>query len=289
MKRSTSTAPGTVPSVATQGIVTPEGVELDFAQAGLGSRILAFAVDVVVRLIVLWVAIFALASSATVVDETSLIVVFIVLGFVLVLGYPAILETVFDGRTPGKALLGIRVVTAEGGPVRFRHAAIRSALSTVDFFLGFGVVAVVSILGSGKGQRSGDVVAGTIVVRNRRAATDTHPVVFSVPPGWEGVAASIPADRVTSELYVLIRSYLLRVHDLAPEAAAALGVDLRDAVARRIGTAIDSATDPGGFLVTVAATAQRRFGTLHVPARPPGDPVPVWNGPMPAPVWGDAP
>ena len=89
------------------------------------------------------------------------------LTFVVLWGYPTVMETLWRGRTIGKIALGLRVVTVEGAPVRFRHAAIRATLGLVDFLLTSGAGAVVSVLMTHRSQRLGDLVAGTVVLRER--------------------------------------------------------------------------------------------------------------------------
>ena len=79
-------------------------------------------------------------------------------------------ETLWRGRTLGKAALGLRVVTVEGAPVRFRHAAIRATLGLVDFFAHVRRARCSrSLLLTRRSQRLGDLVAGTIVLRERTA------------------------------------------------------------------------------------------------------------------------
>jgi uncharacterized RDD family membrane protein YckC len=124
--------------LTSEGIVTPEGVLLEFAIAGIGSRSLGFLIDLAVRAALLWLVFLGTAAGGIVVDETVLVVISIAAVFSALLVYPALFETVWNGRTPGKMAMGLRVVTVEGAPVRFRHAAIRSALGIVDFLLGAG-------------------------------------------------------------------------------------------------------------------------------------------------------
>jgi uncharacterized RDD family membrane protein YckC len=71
-----------------------------------------------------------------------------------------------DGRTPGKRLLGLRVVSDDGGPVDDRASFLRNALRLVDG-LGYWTVAVLVLAYRGDGRRVGDVAGGTLVVRER--------------------------------------------------------------------------------------------------------------------------
>ena len=267
--------------------MTPEAVLLEFAEAGLGSRSLAFLVDLAVRAGVLYSTVFVLGAAGFVIDETIVVVLLTALGFSLVLAYPAICETIWDGRTPGKMLLGLRVVTVEGAPIRFRHAAVRAGLGIVDFLVGAGSVAIVSALLTRRSQRLGDLAAGTIVVRDRQATSASHAIVFRPYPGWEPFAAALDTSAMTEERHALVRSFLLRSRQLRPPARAALGAQLTDAVARTIGTQLPPGTDPEGFLVAVAANYQQRSapspttGPPSAPSAPPveDEPPPTWGMP----------
>src|SRR5512132_1702720 len=151
-------------------MVTPEAVALEFRTANVGSRILAYLVDQLVVFGVIVIAAIALGLLAAGSDSVGAgLPEWVAATLVLLLisiwyfGYPIAMETLWHGRTLGKAVLGLRVVTSEGAPVRFRHAAIRAFLGVVDFLLTSGFAAVVAILASRNNQRLGDMVAGTLV------------------------------------------------------------------------------------------------------------------------------
>ena len=87
-------------------------------------------------------------------------------------------------------------------------------------------------LATRQSQRLGDLAAGTIVIRERQAAAFSQPIVFHPPPGWEPYGAALDVSALSDEGYILVRSFLLRVDDLRPEARAERGADLATAVAR---------------------------------------------------------
>jgi uncharacterized RDD family membrane protein YckC len=250
--------------VVAAGIVTPEAVRLEFQQAGLASRMLAFVIDLAVQyalLIALFVGASALASSG--VEPGGVVAALVYVGVFLVLfGYPAGMETLWRGRTLGKAALGLRVVTVEGAPIRFRHAAIRAILALVDLYVTSGAVGVVSVLVTRRSQRLGDLVAGTIVLRERtaRAAARTlTPVRFAPPPGLEPYAATLSVVPLDHEDYGTIRSFLLRAPSLTPAARADLAAQLALPLAARLHTTPPPGVPPEAFLVCVAAAFQRRM------------------------------
>lgn len=254
---------------AQRGIVTPEAVLLEFETASVGSRVLAQVIDMGVRMLGLYVVAAAVGIASGTVDDSGVVIVFVISIFLLMFGYPAILETVWNGQTVGKRAIGLRVVTVEGAPVRFRHAAIRSLLAVVDFFFPpVGVAATVSVLLTRRNQRLGDVFAGTIVLRERTGAAFPIPVSFPPLPGYEAYTRTLDVGAVTPEQYALIRSFLIRVNTLLPDARARLALGLANPVATAMGHTPPAGVTPEAFLVSVAAAYQLRLGGPPVPLPP---------------------
>jgi uncharacterized RDD family membrane protein YckC len=284
-------------------LVTPEAVVLQFETAGLGSRILARALDTVIQVafllaLLLVLALFRAASGAA--TGTAFLIIFLFGLFLDLFVYSAFLETVWRGQTIGKRALGLRVVTREGAPIHFRHAAIRSALWLVDGLLFAGpTIGVGTMLLTRQSLRTGDMVAGTIVVRERSGARAPTAVTFAVPPGCEPYVASIDVGGLTAELYEAVRSFLLRGGSLAPQVRLPLAVSFARPVAARIRHNPPAWVGPELFLACVAAAYQRRYGApAPAPvsngwgpptsgAAPPGwypPPVPQPSNPLPTPV-----
>jgi len=261
---------------AVRGVVTPEAVVLEFETASVGSRMLAQIVDLLVRFGLLYVLGIAAVLSSTA-GNTVGIVMLIVGIFLIIFGYPAIVEARWNGQTPGKRVLGLRVVTVEGAPVRFRHTSIRSMLAIVDFLLPpIGVTATIVVLLNRQNQRLGDVFAGTIVLRERTGAAFPMPVSFPPIYGYELYARSLDVGGVTPEQYAVVRSFLTRVNVLTPAARAHIATRLANAVAVSMHHTPPAQVGPETFLVSVAAAYQLRQGGPPVPL-PPW--VPQWGQP----------
>lgn len=285
------------------GIVTPEAVRLEFEGANLGTRIIALVLDLLVQFVLfLIITVAAVALSEGIgeaLPDWVAIVLVLLASFGVLWGYPIGFETLWRGRTPGKAALGLRVVTTEGAPVRFRHAALRGVLGVVDFYISLGLVAVLTVLLSRRQQRLGDMVAGTLVLRERTAAArDVRAQRFEVPPGAEAYAATVDTAGMTADDYATVRGFLLRAATLEPGARARLGTDL----ARRLAAALAHVPPPGVspelFLAVAAARYQERSGAPGGPARTwaphagpatlPG-PAPAAPTPTPTPAPDPAP
>jgi uncharacterized RDD family membrane protein YckC len=243
-------------------MVTPEAVALEFRTANLGSRILAYLLDMVIVGLgilagLLAVALVGQASDVVVPDWVALTIVLVLLpGWWL--GYFIAFETLWRGRTPGKAALGLRVVTKEGAPVRFRHAAIRALLGLVDFLVLGGFLAVVFILLTRDNQRLGDLVAGTLVLRERSALAAPAPVSFAPPPGLEAYAATLDPSGVGTEEYLAVRTFLTRAASLAPGPRSALALQLANPLAAKLRPPPPAGISPEAYLRCVAAAYQQR-------------------------------
>src|SRR5690606_26380883 len=142
---------------------TPEGVALRLPAAGPVPRALAWLIDLGIRVVVLSVSAGLLGALGK--AGTGLYFIFV---FVLLWAYPVVFEALFDGQTPGKRALELRVVSGDGAPVGWLAALVRNLLRTVDMLpvgYGFGLV---SSLADPYGRRLGDMVAGTLVVHAPR-------------------------------------------------------------------------------------------------------------------------
>lgn len=271
------------------GIVTPEAVLLEFETAGVGSRTVAEVLDLLVQFGVLLALTLVLSLASTGgldVGQTLAIVLVLLMVFLVLVGYPVAMETLWNGRTLGKAAMGLRVVTSEGGPVRFRHAAIRGIFGLVEIWVFIGSIAVVSMLVTQRNQRVGDLVAGTIVVRERSAAGPGVAVRFPVPSGFESYVASLDVTPLIAEQYSVVRSFLMRVLELSPHARAALAVRLANHTASLLRHTPPPTVGPELFLVCVAAAYQRRHGAPSVDTLGHAAPGAVVPGlPPPPPSW----
>jgi uncharacterized RDD family membrane protein YckC len=250
------------------GVVTPEAVLLELDTASVASRSVSALIDVAVMAGTLLAVslLVALVDGTTAVPGWMSISVLLFTVFLVLFGYPAAAETFWRGRTVGKMALGLRVVTSEGAPIRFRHAAIRSMLGIVDFWLPpGGAVALLAVLGTARDQRLGDLVAGTIVLRERQAGARATALWFLVPAGLESYAASIDTTPMTPAQYQLVRSFLLRTGELTTAARWAHGVELSRLLGRHLGHLPPPGLPPEAFLTCAAAMYQRR--TVR---RPPG-------------------
>jgi len=269
-------------------MVTPEAVALDLPPANVGSRLFGFALDwaFIVFVGVLLSLGFSAALRGVNLGVGWVIAAFVLLYGGLIFGYPVACETLWRGRTLGKAAMGLRVVTVEGAPVRFRHAAIRNALGLVEFGLTGGAVAVLSVLLTRRHQRVGDLVAGTLVLRERTGLRAPTPMAFTVPPGLEPYAATLDVTALTAQDYTAVRTYLVRAATLSAGMRWWLSEQVATPVSTRVRPVPPAGVSAEPWLACVAAVYQAGRAGWSPPPPPPPPPGfgPVAGSPWAAPA-----
>jgi uncharacterized RDD family membrane protein YckC len=162
--------------------------------------------------------------------------IYAVVAFLFFWGYDVAFEVLASGRTPGKRWNGLRVVRSGGQPIGFLASATRNLLRVIDFLPSFYLVGIISVFATARNQRLGDIVAGTVVLRERRAGV-TSPSgampVYAYSTGASGAAWDVSA--ITAEELAAVRSFLERRNDIdwnaRNELAATIAARLRPKVA----------------------------------------------------------
>jgi len=222
---------------------TPESIAFSYELAGLGSRFLALVVDQAIQFATLG-AIFTgivlaasrfpkhLARVAPVAAEKlgeSLAIAFIIaVAFAVLFGYFILSEAVWNGQTPGKRLLGLRVVRDGGYPIDFGASLIRNLIRVGEALVGYYILAAISALISPENKRLGDLAAGTIVVRDARLAAPRPLAARDKEATYASTAY------VAGEERALIKRFLERRDTLAPDRRKALAAHLAARVRGRM-------------------------------------------------------
>jgi len=151
-------------------VATPERVSFRLETAGLGSRFVAQLIDgAALSGIVIAVGLASVALGVLTRNALLATLVFVLLGLVAGWAYLIVPEALWAGKSLGKLALGLRVVDAQGGPITAGQAIVRNLLRIVDFLPVYYAVGAIAIFVSSRNQRLGDMVAGTVVVRDRAA------------------------------------------------------------------------------------------------------------------------
>lgn len=148
-------------------VVTGDAVVLDVQIAQLPVRTLSALIDIAVMVIGYLLGLMLWAATLTEFDTALSNAILLIFTVLVIVGYPLILETATRGRSVGKIALGLRVVSDDGGPERFRQALFRALASLVEIWMLFGSPAIICSILSPKAKRIGDIFAGTVVVNER--------------------------------------------------------------------------------------------------------------------------
>src|SRR6266550_899560 len=248
------------------GIETPEHVDVQFELAGVGSRLAAGLLDLVLLilgLLALWIgggAVLGSLFTAPGMARSWLSAAMIILTFCFIWGYFTLFEALNGGRTPGKQALGIRVVMDTGRSITPAAALVRNLVRFVDCYIPIPFApALVTMFLHPSNKRPGDLAAGTIVVRDRPtdwvlgAATESASPADPIETG--------PPDLSEDEFRLLDR-FFARLSELNPDVQVRMTSDL----VRRFETRIPRrSADPQGYLVSVFAEEQRKRRSRFAP------------------------
>ncbi len=241
-------------------IETPEQVDLQFPIAGVGSRFIAVMIDHLIQavpyvLLIIGLAIFAAnsktatAAGADKLDAAAkwVIAFFIFLNFLWIWGYFALFEGYWNGRTPGKYVMKLRVLKDSGRSITLFESMARNLLRFVDYLPSMYFTGVIAMLCNKQNKRLGDLAAGTIVVHERLAEqplmryADTDSAQSYTPQAQAARAAGetlLPADAVAKlkpeDLHV-IETFFGRALDLDLQTRAQLAERMAERLAAKMG------------------------------------------------------
>ncbi|NEP78905.1 MAG: RDD family protein [Okeania sp. SIO3B3] len=224
---------------------TPESVELDFDLAGVGNRAYALLIDYIIwSLILLFVLIFGIFFSIQFLDiwkafggddeQASLWIISIqlLILFVIYVGYFVIFETIWQGQTPGKRYVKIRVIRDDGRPVRLQQTTLRALFRPVDDTLFIGMLL---ILFSKKEKRLGDWVAGTIVIQEVKEVADIISTSETAKKLANYLLEEADISQILPEDFAVIREYLQRSKLMTKQAKIELSKKLATQIKEIIG------------------------------------------------------
>ncbi len=279
-------------------LVSGEAVEFDIRYARLGSRALALLLDIGVQIVLALVLYFVLsiliglAFAGGFGDVALIIAGLAIVSVVVLVGYPAAMETLTRGRTLGKLAMGLRVVRDDGGPIRFRHALTRALVRVALEWPGLlpplvWVPSLTTMLLNPQGKRLGDLAAGTIVIHDRTPATWGW--VPAMPAPLVVWAGTLDLTGLGDDLALAVRHYLARNREIREPARSRLGYALASEVAACTTPPPPPGTPGWAYLAAVLAERNRRAMRRLATARTAT--ATVWpelvrelRGPMPVPV-----
>ena len=247
---------------------TPENVVVSYDLAGVGSRFIAAATDSLIQIVLILLVVLAMAVAGGLATSNHalrglsgddpvqfgvwVVALLLLALFLLLWGYYAAFEMLWNGQTPGKRLVRLRVLRESGYPTGPIESLIRNLVRIVDYLPTSYMLGVTAILLTRRAQRLGDLAAGTIVVKERRVGSPR--TLAALPP--EQALPPQQAVLFTRDDVALARDFLLRRHELPPDRRGALAGEIAGRFRARLGEPGDVAATPEGdewLLARVAA------------------------------------
>jgi uncharacterized RDD family membrane protein YckC len=262
-------------------MVTGDAVVLDVQIAQLPVRALAALIDLTVVFIVYIFGFTLWAVAISDLDDALSAAVLIVFTVLSIVGYPVIFEVATRGRSLGKMALGLRVVSDDGGPERFRQALFRALSGFIEIWTLAGAPAVVCSMLSPKGKRIGDVFAGTMVVSERGPKM---PPPVPMPPDLAWWASSLQLSGLRPEQAELARQFLARANQLEPAMRDQMAHRIYAEVVAQISPPPPASAPPPLVLAAVLAERHRRELARLRPSAPVTWPPPPTGPAAPLPT-----
>jgi uncharacterized RDD family membrane protein YckC len=240
-------------------VVTGEAVVLDVPCARFPSRLLALLLDMAVQIVLGVAVLLIIGATGGHLNAAAGAAVVVTAAVAIIVGYPAAFETLARGRSLGKMALGLRVVSDDGGPERFRQALVRAMAAVVEIWMFTGAPALICSLLSARGKRLGDLFAGTFVIQERLPRrSGLPPLLAVVPPPLIGWSQALQLSGLNDQTAERAASYLRRFYELTPAARDELGQRIAAAVAAQVAPPPPPGTPPAAFLSAVLAVRRQR-------------------------------
>ena len=258
-------------------VITGEAVVIDVPLARFPSRTLALLIDIAIQLVLLFglggVALAAGAGGGL--DAAAVAAISLTVSVAIIVGYPTLFETLSRGRSLGKLALGLRVVSDDGGPERFRQALMRALAGVLEIWLTIGFLALLTSLLSSGGKRLGDIFAGTFVITERLPGPrGTTAPMSALPPALVAWAATAELSGLTDATAETARQYLSRYFDFTPATREEFGRRIAAAVTAQVTPPPPADTSPPDYLSAVLAERRERAHARMAGPASPGSPAP---------------
>ncbi len=162
-------------------IETAQNVNIVQNTAGVVDRCLAFLLDLL--LIGCYIILMAIINAYLLILEENVFIMMMTFTLPPIL-YHLLWEMFWNGQSPGKAVMKIRVVKLDGSKPEFSNYLLRWLLRLIDIGASGGGVALVTILLNGKGQRVGDIAAATTVISEKQRVGFSQTILMDIPDGY---------------------------------------------------------------------------------------------------------
>jgi len=229
-------------------IKTPEQVDISYTVAGLGTRFMALAIDMILQYILLFilfitfVIMLVLAELDFLNDFSQWYIAIIIISISIVNGvYFIFFELLLKGRTPGKVLLKLRVVRKDGRAADVPSILIRNLVRIIDFLPSMYAIGMITIFINKDCRRLGDIAGGTVVIAERKSESLGSVLALQVKN----------SDVYSDYEYAIIRDFMTRRKSMTLHSRGMLAAELAKPLYDRFDIPQDERGEPELFLVSL--------------------------------------
>ncbi len=256
---------------------SPEKVEIRYEIGGVGSRALAAVMDDLLVLLIVGTlaAVLALLEDTTqwltsllgIMSIPTFLAGVAFITYLFWFSYYIVFEIVWNGQTPGKRVLGLRVMMLDGTPVTPTAIFVRELVRLVDAFpiciFGYNVAGLLAFFNP-YGQRLGDMLAGTFVVKERKVALPTLEQLAEVETAQHPMEIYLPEHlELTAREYQALRAFLDRREQLPEQARRERAEELYTYLYRKLGLQVPSTAATEKVLEAIATRYARERGRIE--------------------------
>ncbi|NGP88272.1 RDD family protein [Fodinibius halophilus] len=233
-------------------IETSHHVQIDYSPAGIGARLGAYALDIIIMTIY-FVVLYAFVFDA-VKPPTWMIILVLVLPL---MSYHLIFELFMEGQSPGKKVAGIKVIKTDGTPATFGNYVMRWVFRLIEITSTSGTVAFITILINGKGQRLGDLAAGTAVVESKKKTSLSDTLYTDFEEDYEPVYPEVSV--LTDKDISIIKEVLNERKAYDRQTYKIMAMKTRNAIQEKMG--IEKAREKG--VLQFLRTVVKDYNVIH--------------------------
>ncbi len=258
-------------------LLSPEKVEIRYEIAGLGSRALAAVLDDLLVLLINAVVLLTLtlledtlrvvSGLINLIGEGWALASLIFFAYISWFAYYILFEIWWNGQTPAKRAFGLRVIRLDGTPATPGAILTRELVRLVDALplclLGYNVAGLVAFFNP-YGQRLGDMLAGTFVIKERRVELPTLQSLSAMGAREHPLESYVPTVlAMSASEYRALRAFLERREQFPPDVREQLASELYQHLTRKLGLIVPPEVPREGILEALATRYARERGRLE--------------------------
>ena len=196
----------------TVDVVTSHNISIDYEAASVLNRGIALFLDLLIMFVYMMIMVFILSTLGL---EWRYNELYVILSYIMValpvMFYSVLFEFLLKGQTIGKMAMGIRVVNLNGENASLGDYTLRWSFKIIDFWFSLGAIGALFIATTEKGQRLGDLLAQTAVVRNKPEQIYSIRDILNIKDRSKHEPTYLNAYKFTDEDMILIKNAITRV------------------------------------------------------------------------------